>query len=67
LKSFHDEVGSPLLSAIFEAQFVKEDLEARDLKESQALSRIVDKLAKVADAIVYILHPDESNFEEAGE
>jgi hypothetical protein len=66
LKLFHDEAGSPLLLAIFEAQLVKEDLESRDLKEAQALSRIVDKLIKVADAIVYILHPDELHFEEAG-
>ena len=66
LKLFYDEAGSPLLSAMFEAQLVKEDLESRGLKEGQALSRIVDKLIKVADAMVYILHPDESNFEGTG-
>jgi hypothetical protein len=35
LKLFHDEAGSPLLLAIFEAQLVKEDLESRDLKEAE--------------------------------
>jgi hypothetical protein len=66
LKLFHDEAGSSLLSAMFEAQLFKEDLESRGLKEGQALSRIVDKLIKVADAMVYILHRDESNFGGAG-
>jgi hypothetical protein len=46
LKLFHDNVVPHLVAAMFEAQFVKEELESRGLQEGEALSRLIERLVK---------------------
>jgi signal transduction histidine kinase len=56
LKLFHDKVVPHLVAAMFEAQFVKEELESRGLQEGEALSRMIEP--KYGDGIEWKLKQD---------
>src|SRR6202011_6257159 len=51
LKLFHDKVVPHLVAAMFEAQFVKEELESRGLQEGEALPRMIERLVEAVSGI----------------
>jgi hypothetical protein len=57
LKLFHDKMG--LVSAMFEAQFVKEELESSGFQEGEALSRMIERLVKAVYGIESIADLEE--------
>ena len=59
LKLFHDKVVPHLVAAMFEAQFVKEELESRGLQEGEALSRMIERLVKTVYGIESIADLEE--------
>jgi hypothetical protein len=59
LKLFHDEVVPHLVAAMFEAQFVKEDLESRGIQEGEALSKMIERLVKAVYGIESIADLEE--------
>jgi signal transduction histidine kinase len=61
MKLFHDEVSPKLLAAVFEVQRAKEELDAKGLKEGQAVSKAGEKLIETIDAVISVLDPDEPN------
>jgi len=65
LKLFHDKVVPHLVAAMFEAQFVKEELESRGLQEGEALSRMIERLVKAATVLFLDWQAGRSRIREA--
>ena len=63
LKLFHDKVVPHLVAAMFEAQFVTEELESRGLQEGEALSRMIERLVKAVYGIESIADLEEMQAE----
>jgi hypothetical protein len=59
LKLFHDKMVPHLVSAMFEAQFVKEELESSGFQEGEALSRMIERLVKAVYGIESIADLEE--------
>jgi signal transduction histidine kinase len=57
LKGIHDEISPQLLSAVFLAQIIKENLEEKELDESDMAARLSEVLVKVIDGLVEVLDP----------
>jgi hypothetical protein len=57
LKGIHDEISPQLLSAVFLAQIIKENLEEKELEESDMAARLSEVLVKVIDGLVEVLDP----------
>jgi hypothetical protein len=59
MKLCHNKVVPHLISAMFEAQSVKEELESRGNQEDEALSRMIERLVQAVYGIEFIVDLEE--------
>jgi hypothetical protein len=60
-KTFHEEVSSPIIAALFLVETAKSELEAAGLPQAEAVSKASDILTEATERIVRVLNNADAN------